>query len=120
MVTGAWWDLVDEIAVHLVGPVLRADRATVSPVLHRWAEDADLWLRRTAILSQLSAKQDTDTDLLAAAILANVAGSRFGDQFFIRKAIGWALRDHAKTDSAWVSDFVDQHGARTPAQPTHP
>lgn len=112
VVTGAWWDLVDEIAVHLVGPALRADRAAGSPVMCRWAEAPDLWLRRAVLLSQLGAKRDTDTELLRAAILANVEGSRFGDQFFIRKAIGWALRDYAKTDPAWVRALVDEHGAR--------
>lgn len=111
VVTGAWWDLVDEIAIHLVGPVLRADRATVTLVLHRWSDDADMWLRRTSILAQLGAKHDTDTELLAAVILVNGEGSRFGAQFFIRKAIGWSLREYAKTDPAWVRDFVAQHGA---------
>ena len=112
VVTGAWWDHVDEIAIHLVGPVLRAERATVTPILERWADDADLWLRRTAILSQVGAKEDTDTRLLAGVIAANLEGSRFGGEFFIRKAIGWALREYARTDPEWVRDFVGRHGAR--------
>ena len=109
VVTGAWWDYVDGIAANRVGPILRAAPQVVSPVLRAWATEDDLWVRRTAVLSQLGSKHATDVDLLAGAIVANLEGSRFGGEFFIRKAIGWALREHAKTDPAWVRTFVAAH-----------
>ncbi len=109
VVTGAWWDLVDDVAVHRVGPILRADPATVTPMMRAWARDDDLWVRRTAILCQLASKAATDTDLLADVLTANVEGTRHGKEFFIRKALGWALREYAKTDPAWVLAFVEAH-----------
>lgn len=112
IVTGAWWDHVDDIAAHLVGPILRADHPGVAPVMRRWAGAEDLWLRRTAILCQLGAKTETDTTLLEACITVNLVDSRYGGEFFIRKAVGWALRDYARTDAAWVRDFLTRHDAR--------
>ena len=107
--TGAWWDLVDDIATHHVAPVLLADRAGATPVVRAWAEDDSLWVRRTAILAQLPAKAETDRDLLTHCLEVNLPGSEFGSEFFIRKAIGWALREFAKTDPEWVLDFVGDH-----------
>lgn len=98
VVSGAWWDFVDEIAAHLVGTALRADPTAVRPVVQRWASDPDLWLRRTAILAQLRHREHTDRRLLRLAIERNVGDA----SFWIRKAIGWALREYAKTDPAWV------------------
>ena len=111
IVTGAWWDHVDNIAVHRVGPILQADPETVGVRLLEWARSEDLWLRRAAIIAQLGARTETDADLLAEAIRSNLEGSRFGSEFFIRKAIGWALRQHAKTDPEWVVRFVNTHDA---------
>ncbi len=102
VVSGAWWDVVDEIASHLVGAALAADRAAATPVLRGWAYGDELWLRRTAVLAQLRHRDRTDTDLLAEAIEANLADS----SFWLRKAIGWALREHARTDPDWVRDRV--------------
>ena len=110
--TGAWWDHVDDIASHLVGPILRADPAGVAPVMRRWARADDLWLRRTAILAQLGARSQTDTALLEDCLTANLLGSPYGDEFFVRKAIGWALRDYARTDAPWVRDFLTRHRER--------
>lgn len=107
--TGAWWDYVDDIASHHVGPVLRAHPVGVAPVIRDWAGADDLWLRRTAILSQLGAKTVTDPVLLADTIAANLPGSPFGAEFFVRKAIGWALREFAKTHPQWVLAFVADH-----------
>ncbi len=110
IVTGAWWDYVDEVANRRVGPLLSAYPSELTPVMHAWATDADLWKRRTAIICQLSFKTATDTELLAAAIEANV-----GDRdFFIRKGIGWALRQYARTDPGWVRSFVDSHPDLSP------
>lgn len=112
VVTGAWWDLVDETATRLVGPVLLAHRDAVTPVMDAWSVEDDLWLRRVAVLAQLKHKEQTDTALLERVVLANLEGSPFGSQFFIRKAIGWALREHAKTDPGWVRDLVDRQTGR--------
>jgi 3-methyladenine DNA glycosylase AlkD len=108
--TGAWWDYVDELASRRVGPLLRAHRDAVTPVLRTWATDGDLWRRRTSIICQLGSKEDTDTELLTYAIEAN-AGDR---DFFIRKGIGWALRQFARTEPTWVRAFVDAHPALSP------
>lgn len=113
--TGAWWDVVDEIAAHLIGPVLRAESAVVRPVLWEWASAEDLWLRRTAILASLGAREQTDLGLLTHAITENLeprlAGTPLAREFFIRKAIGWALRSYAATDSEWVRAFLETHRA---------
>ena len=76
VVTGAWWDVVDTIATHHVGEILERYPAEVTPVLARWAVDDDLWLRRTAVLSQLRRKAGTDVDLLRLALEQNLEGSR--------------------------------------------
>ena len=110
IVTGAWWDHVDEIAARLVGPALGADPAAVTPVLRTWARAPDRWLRRTAVICQLGAKDGTDLELLTEAIEANLDD---GD-FFLRKGIGWALRQHARTDPDWVRSFVAAHPALSP------
>jgi 3-methyladenine DNA glycosylase AlkD len=104
VVTGAWWDVVDEVAGHLVGGVLAGHRAATTPVVRGWATHDDLWLRRTAVLSQLRHKGDTDLDLLTHAIDHNAADR----SFWLRKAIGWALREYARTDPTWVRAFVAQ------------
>jgi 3-methyladenine DNA glycosylase AlkD len=108
VVTGAWWDVVDEIAAHLVGGVLAGHRAAATPILADWARGPDLWLRRTAVLAQLRHGRDTDTDFLRSAIEANVADS----SFWLRKATGWALRQYARTDPDWVRAEVARLGPR--------
>ncbi|WP_410616775.1 DNA alkylation repair protein [Amycolatopsis sp. lyj-109] len=105
IVDGAWWDVVDEVAIRRIGPILRDDRARMTPTMLAWAHDGDLWRRRTAIICQVGAKEDTDTDLLARAIEPSIAEP----EFFLRKGIGWALRDYAKTAPDWVRCFVHDH-----------
>jgi 3-methyladenine DNA glycosylase AlkD len=106
--TGAWWDLVDVIATNRIGPILAANREVLTPIIRDLAETDDLWLRRTAILAQLKHKAATDVELLDGVIRANLPGSPYGSDFFIRKAIGWALREYAKTDAEWVLRLVDE------------
>ncbi|WP_406691724.1 DNA alkylation repair protein [Saccharopolyspora sp. ID03-671] len=105
VVSGAWWDFVDETASRRIGPLLLSHPDVVRPLLLRWATDDDRWRRRTAIIAQLRAKERTDVALLRRAIDANLADP----DFFLRKAIGWALREHAKTDPGWVLDFAEHH-----------
>lgn len=108
---GAWWDVVDEIAGNRVGPILRDRPEVVTPVMREWAHDEHLWVRRTAILCQLGSKDETDTGLLREVLEANLHGSPHGSEFFIRKAVGWALRQYARTDPDWVRAFVAEHDA---------
>jgi 3-methyladenine DNA glycosylase AlkD len=107
IVGGAWWDYVDELAIRRIGPILRADRGRVTPIMLSWAADGDLWRRRTAIICQIGAKEDTDTDLLTRTVEPAIAEP----EFFLRKGIGWALREYAKTAPDWVRSFVDDHPA---------
>jgi 3-methyladenine DNA glycosylase AlkD len=110
---GAWWDVVDEIAGHLVGQVLLDHRAVATPVIDVWALDPEsLWVRRTAMLAQLRHAEATDTDLLERVLVANLDDTAYGRDFFTRKALGWALRQHARTDPAWVRTFVQHHTVR--------
>ena len=108
VVTGAWWDLVDDVAAHLVGDVLARHRQVATPVVRGWAGADDPWLRRTAVLAQLGHRTDTDLALLAHAIEANLDDPTF----WLRKAIGWALRDQARTDPDWVRSRVACWGDR--------
>ncbi len=106
--TGAWWDYVDDIAAHRVGPLLAAHPAVIRPVILRWSRDGDRWRRRSSIICQLSFKAATDLELLYACIDANLEDR----DFFIRKAIGWALRQYAWTDPAEVGRFVSARAGR--------
>jgi len=102
--TKSWWDTVDTLAAHTVGPLVAAHPVLVS-TMDAWIEDENLWLVRTAILHQLQYKQRTDADRLFR-YCARQAGHR---DFFVRKAIGWALRQYARTDPDAVRFFVDAH-----------
>lgn len=108
LVSGAWWDVVDDVATHLVGPLLLGYPGEVRPVLVDWATDDDRWLRRTSVICQVGAKARTDLGLLTLAVEANLDDR----DFFLRKAIGWALRQHARTDPEWVRAFVTAHDDR--------
>lgn len=102
--TGRWWDYTDELAHRLAERHDLDPEATRALVL-RWSTDEDMWIRRIAIISQLGRKVRVDRDLLAAVISTNL-GDR---EFFIRKAIGWALRKYARVDPEWVADYADTH-----------
>lgn len=106
IVTGAWWDHVDEIA-HVVGDLLRSHPKEMRPTMRAWSQDPNLWKRRVSIICQISFKRDTDLKLLYANIEPNLADR----DFFIRKAIGWALRAYAWTDPKEIAGFVRAHEA---------
>jgi 3-methyladenine DNA glycosylase AlkD len=110
IVTGGWWDFTDEIAAKHVGPLLRAHPAELTPVLRSWIGDPDRWLRRTSVICQLHARDATDLALLRDAVEANLDDP----DFFLRKGIGWALRQHARTDPDWVRRFVAEHPGLSP------
>lgn len=103
--SGAWWDVVDDIATHELREVLLGWPDEVAPIMREWAHDEDLWIRRAAIISQVGAKGATDVALLTEVIEPNIEHP----DFFSRKAIGWVLRDYARTDPDWVRAFVDAH-----------
>ncbi|TCO43781.1 DNA alkylation repair protein [Actinocrispum wychmicini] len=110
IVTGAWWDYVDEVAVRRIGPLLRDNPVALTPTMRAWSTDPDPWRRRTSIICQVGSKAKTDTALLADCIVASVDDPGF----FLRKGIGWALRQHSKVDAAWVRAFVDAHPELSP------
>ena len=102
--TGQWWDFTDDLASR-VRELHDAHPREAAGLVRTWSTDGDLWIRRVAILSQLGRRARVDVDLLAACIETNLDHS----DFFIRKAIGWALRDHARTDPDWVRAYVGAH-----------
>ncbi|NHZ90990.1 DNA alkylation repair protein [Massilia sp. CCM 8733] len=102
----AWWDTVDALAV-VVGTVVRADRPLRQPRMDEAVRHADLWTRRVAMLHQLGWRADTDL-----ARLFGYAGQLAHEEdFFIRKAIGWGLRDYAHHDPEAVRAFLLARGA---------
>ena len=107
VVTGAWWDYVDAIAGRAMGAMLAGHPKPTKALLRGWARSNDVWKRRTAILAQLRSKQATDRKLLADVIEPSI-GER---EFFLRKGIGWALREFSKTDPDWVIAFIATHDA---------
>jgi len=102
IVTGAWWDYVDEIAGHRLWALLQNDRAAMRDTMLAWSIDMDMWKRRSSILCQLLAKNETDLDLLYACIEPSIGST----EFFLRKAIGWALRQYAWTDPDEIARYV--------------
>lgn len=100
--TGAWWDYVDAIAAHRIGYLLGQYPAPIKKTMRVWAKSPDLWKRRSAILCQLRFKKHTDLKFLHDCIEPSITSS----EFFLRKAIGWALREYAKTDARAVKRYV--------------
>jgi 3-methyladenine DNA glycosylase AlkD len=102
--TGQWWDITDELAHRLADRHDDAPEATAT-LVHAWARDDNLWIRRIAVLSQLGRGIRVDPFVLEDVMAPNLADR----DFFIRKAIGWALRQHSRTDPEWVRTFVADH-----------
>jgi 3-methyladenine DNA glycosylase AlkD len=102
IVEGAWWDFVDDIAVHCVGIVYLQQRKEAEPTIKRWIDDDSMWLRRTSLISPLKHKAATDHELLFDHCLRRAHEK----EFFIRKAIGWTLREYAKTEPDRVRAFL--------------
>ncbi|MGE3960839.1 MAG: DNA alkylation repair protein [Dehalococcoidia bacterium] len=102
---GAWWDIVDGVAAHLVGGLFETDAAWTAARMREWSTDGHLWKRRTSIICQLRRKELTDLPLLYDCIGPNLADR----DFFVRKAIGWALRELSKTRPDEVARYVEEH-----------
>jgi len=105
IVEGAWWDFVDDAATHMVRELVINNPEATWPVVDHWNDDADMWLRRGSIICQVGAKEHTDT----VRLFRNCERRMHEEEFFIRKAIGWALREYAKTDGQAVADFTTRH-----------
>jgi 3-methyladenine DNA glycosylase AlkD len=110
IVTGGWWDYVDELAIRRIGPLLRTDPVPLTPIIRSWSTNPDPWRRRTSIICQVTAKTATNTELLSHCIEANTNDP----DFFLRKGIGWALRDYSKLDAEWVRQFIKTHPSLSP------
>lgn len=107
IVTRSWWDTVDTLAVHLVGTLV-AHHPQLVEHTDAWLHDDDRWLVRAALLHQLTYQEATDATRLFRYCAAQAAHP----DFFVRKAIGWALREYARTDPAAVRAFVTTHHSR--------
>ena len=101
--TKSWWDTIDFLD-RLAGGIIAGFPET-RPVILQWSRDEDIWLRRLAIDHQLLRQDQTDQHLLEQILVNNLDQT----EFFINKAIGWALRDYSKTNPEWVKNFIRQH-----------
>jgi 3-methyladenine DNA glycosylase AlkD len=101
----SWWDTVDGLASWIAGTYFTLYPHKTSVITEMWMNSGNMWLQRAAIIFQLKYKMKTDTRLLSDYIV------RLSDrkEFFIRKAIGWALREYSKTDKQWVKNFIQNH-----------
>lgn len=101
----SWWETVDHAATALTGPYFKQFPEQKIKITDKWNKSTNMWLQRSSIMFQKFYKKETDTDLLVKHILY-VKESK---EFFIQKAIGWALREYSKTDAKWVQSFVKKH-----------
>lgn len=101
----SWWDVVDFLAPQILGPYFLQFPAERDVWIKRWMNSGNFWLQRVCLVFSLGYKDKTDTVLLAKTI-QTLSSSK---EFFIQKAIGWALRQYARTDAEWVLDFVENN-----------
>ena len=106
MESAPWWDTLDWIAGKIMSLLILEHRELEQDLI-RWRVDENMWVRRASLLAHLKHKNATNTGLLGETILLLA----HEEEFFIRKAIGWVLREYSKTDPKWVGDFVAAHGA---------
>lgn len=99
----SWWDSVDNFP-RLISKIVDLDKNT-NKEMEKWSKDDNLWIRRVSIIYQLHRKDKTNEEFLKRNILNNLNGN----EFFINKAIGWALRDYSKYNSAFVREFIDEN-----------
>ena len=105
IVTKSWWDTVDLLA-KVVGSLIIRIKG-YDQIMLEWSKDSNIWLRRVAILYQLSLKDKVDKQVLDEILVNNLGDS----EFFINKAIGWVLRDYSKYNSEWVREFIKKNKA---------
>ena len=100
----SWWDTVDYIAYKLMGAYFKSFPDEKKKHVEKWLNSGNIWLQRSALLFQLKYKQDIDVEILERCIVY-LLGSK---EFFIKKAIGWVLREYTRTNPAWVVSFAKQ------------
>lgn len=105
IISGDWWDITDSIAPNFIGKLLKTNKEHMTTELKSWIHDENLWIRRSAILSQLKFKTETDEELLEYCIINTMQEK----EFFIQKAIGWIMREYSKTNVSFVSKFIEKH-----------
>jgi len=105
----SWWDTVDYIAASLSGQYFQHFPQYTAPTVKRWNASENLWLIRSSILFQLKYKDKVDKQLLTTLIIPHLDSK----EFFLQKAIGWALRQVSKTDAAFVRSFVDSYSLKS-------
>ena len=111
--SGRWWDWVDDLSGHLVARLLERHPAETKAALRRWARSDDLWLRRAAMLAQRSVGHEAfDAALLYDTILPSLGDARFAGEFFIRKGIGWALRERSHDAPEEVELFCREYASQ--------
>ena len=103
IVTKSWWDTVDLLA-KVVGSLIISIKV-YDQIMLEWSKDSNIWLRRVAILYQLSLKDKVDKQVLDKILVNNLGDS----EFFINKAVGWALRDYSKYNPEWVREFIKKN-----------
>ena len=103
VLTKSWWDTVD-ILDKVIGSIIYNNK-NLYPIILEWSKDDNIWLRRVAIDHQLLRKENTDEQLLEKILINNLNHK----EFFVNKAIGWALRDYSKTNPLWVRNFIESH-----------
>lgn len=104
LTTHSWWDSVDSIAKNILGAYLLQFPNETKKVVSRFSNSENMWLNRTAIIFQLGYKKETNVDLLFSECIKHSKSK----EFFIQKAIGWALREYGKTNPNAVKNFVSQ------------
>lgn len=105
IVNKSWWDTVDHAASELTDPYFKLFPSEIKKITGKWNHANDFWLQRSSIMFQKRYKKETDIVLLSQYILH----LRHSKEFFIQKAIGWALREYSKTDTKWVKEFVKKN-----------
>lgn len=105
IITKSWWDIVDLIASNLLGEICKKYLSLIDEQIVFWINDDNMWIRRSSIIFQLRYKENTNLEILQKSIESNIDDN----EFFIQKAIGWALREYSKTDYKWVINFINNH-----------
>lgn len=108
--TKSWWDTVDWLAGHAIGNIFRTNQELIQAAKDSWMKTNNIWLQRTLLLFQLFYKEDTDKVLLGELIQE----LKTHQDFFIRKAIGWALRQYSKNNREWVINYVKKNADLSP------
>lgn len=112
LITNSWWDSVDTISKYILGEYLLEFPSEIEKTINRFSNSENMWLNRSVLLFQLSYKQKTDPEILFSECKKHSKSN----EFFIKKAIGWALREYAKTNSDVVKHFLSNNDLKPLSQ----